>query len=300
MSLLELRSVAIGYGHHRVLEDINLTLERGEIVTLLGANGAGKSTLAKAVSGLLRPLNGSILLEGQPIGGLPPAERLRRGIAHVPEGRQIFAGMTVAENLALGAYAMSEKDTAAQLEKVWALFPLLRERMNDIAGNFSGGQQQMLAIARGLMAKPKILVLDEPSLGVAPLLVAEIFRLIVALRDQGITILLAEQNAKAALSIADRGYVFENGRITLSGAAKDLLNSPEIAERYLGMSGTAETSGAVATSLAEKLRGVLFAGDLEGGPWGICLPSFRAAQQGLTMVRNCAPENPFPPGNVRH
>ena len=253
-----MRSVAIGYGHHRVLEDINLTLERGEIVTLLGANGAGKSTLAKAVSGLLRPLSGSILLEGQPIEGLSPAERLRRGIAHVPEGRQIFAGMTVAENLALGAYAMSEKDTAAQLEKVWALFPLLRERMNDIAGNFSGGQQQMLAIARGLMAKPKILVLDEPSLGVAPLLVAEIFRLIVALRDQGITILLAEQNAKAALSIADRGYVFENGRITLSGAAKDLLNSPEIAERYLGMSGTAETSGAVAASLAERLRLVMF------------------------------------------
>jgi branched-chain amino acid transport system ATP-binding protein len=255
--LLELTSVAIGYGHHRVLEDINLTLERGEIVTLLGANGAGKSTLAKAVSGLLRPLSGSILLDSVPIEALPPAERLRAGIAHVPEGRQIFAGMTVAENLALGAYATPAKDYAAQLEKVWALFPVLRERMNDIAGNFSGGQQQMLAIARGLMAKPKILVLDEPSLGVAPVLVAEIFRLIVALREQGITILLAEQNARQALSIADRGYVFENGRITLSGSARDLLNSPEIAERYLGMSGTAETSGAVAASLAEKLRGVL-------------------------------------------
>ena len=260
MPLLELRSVAIGYGHHRVLEDVNLTLDRGEIVTLLGANGAGKSTLAKAVSGLLRLQAGSILLEGVPIEGMPPAERLRRGIAHVPEGRQIFAGMTVAENLALGAYAMSEKDAARQLETVGALFPVLRERMNGIAGNFSGGQQQMLAIARGLMARPKILVLDEPSLGVAPLLVAEIFRLIVALRQQGISILLAEQNARQALSIADRGYVFENGRITLSGAAKDLLNSREIAERYLGMSGTAETSDAVAASLAEKLRGVLFAG----------------------------------------
>jgi branched-chain amino acid transport system ATP-binding protein len=258
MPLLELKSVAIGYGHHRVLEDINLTLEGGEIVTLLGANGAGKSTLAKAVSGLLRPLSGSILLDSVPIESLPPAERLRRGIAHVPEGRQIFAGMTVAENLALGAYATPAKDTTAQLEKVWALFPVLRQRMNDIAGNFSGGQQQMLAIARGLMAKPKILVLDEPSLGVAPLLVAEIFRLIVALRQQGITILLAEQNARQALSIADRGYVFENGRITLSGAAKDLLNSREIAERYLGMSGTAETSSAAAASLAERLRGVLF------------------------------------------
>jgi branched-chain amino acid transport system ATP-binding protein len=258
MPLLELKSVAIGYGHHRVLEDINLTLERGEIVTLLGANGAGKSTLAKAVSGLLRPLSGAILLDSVSIEALPPAERLRRGIAHVPEGRQIFAGMTVAENLAIGAYATPVKDTTAQLEKVWALFPVLRERMNDIAGNFSGGQQQMLAIARGLMARPKILVLDEPSLGVAPLLVAEIFRLIVALREQGITILLAEQNARQALSIADRGYVFENGRMTLSGAARDLLNSREIAERYLGMSGTAETSGAVAASLAERLRGVLF------------------------------------------
>ena len=260
MSLLELKSLAIGYGHHRVLEDVNLTLERGEIVTLLGANGAGKSTLAKAVSGLLRPMAGSIRLDGEAIETLPPAERLRRGIAHVPEGRQIFAGMTVAENLALGAYAVSETDAAAQRDAVWALFPVLRERMNDIAGNFSGGQQQMLAIARGLMAKPKILVLDEPSLGVAPLLVAEIFRLIVALREQGITILLAEQNAKAALSIADRGYVFENGRITLSGAAKDLLNSPEIAERYLGMSGTTEASDAKGAALAAKLRGVMFAG----------------------------------------
>jgi branched-chain amino acid transport system ATP-binding protein len=267
MALLELKSLAIGYGHHRVLEDINLTLERGEIVTLLGANGAGKSTLAKAVSGLLRPQSGSILLEGETIDMLPPAERLRRGIAHVPEGRQIFAGMTVAENLALGAYAVSEADAAAQLQTVAALFPVLRDRMNDIAGNFSGGQQQLLAIARGLMAKPKILVLDEPSLGVAPLLVAEIFRLIVALRQQGISILLAEQNAKAALAVADRGYVFENGRITLSGAPKDLLNSREIAERYLGMSGTTEASDTAGAALAAKLRGVLFAeGEGAAGP----------------------------------
>jgi branched-chain amino acid transport system ATP-binding protein len=260
MPLLELKSLAIGYGHHRVLDDINLTLERGEIVTLLGANGAGKSTLAKAVSGLLRPQAGQVLLDGEAIEALPPAMRLRRGIAHVPEGRQIFAGMTVAENLALGAYAVPEADAAAQREAVWALFPVLRERMNDLAGNFSGGQQQMLAIARGLMARPKILVLDEPSLGVAPLLVAEIFRLIVALRQQGITILLAEQNAKAALSIADRGYVFENGRITLSGAAKDLLNSREIAERYLGMSATTDAPDAAGAALAARLRGVLFTG----------------------------------------
>jgi len=258
MPLLELQSVSVGYGSHSVLHDVNLTLERGEIVTLLGANGAGKSTLAKAISGLLRPQAGAIWLEGEPIEGLSPAERLRRGIAHVPEGRQIFAGMTVAENLALGAYAVSEADHAERLEAVWAMSPVLKARMNDIAGNFSGGQQQMLAIARGLMSRPKILLLDEPSLGVAPLLVAEIFRLIVRLRAQGITILLAEQNARQALSIADRGYVFENGRITLSGAARDLLNSPEIAERYLGMSGTTEASDAAGTALAARLQSVMF------------------------------------------
>jgi branched-chain amino acid transport system ATP-binding protein len=258
MPLLELKSVSVGYGRNRVLQNVNLTLERGEIVTLLGANGAGKSTLVKSISGLLRPEAGNILLDGAGIETLPPAERLRRGIAHVPEGRQIFAGMTVAENLDLGAYASSESDHAERLEFVFTLFPILRERMKDMAGNFSGGQQQMLAIARGLMSKPKILLLDEPSLGVAPLLVAEIFRLIVALRAQGITILLAEQNARQALSIADRGYVFENGKITLTGPSMDLLNSPDIAERYLGMGSATEVSGAASAALAGKLRSVLF------------------------------------------
>jgi branched-chain amino acid transport system ATP-binding protein len=258
MPLLELNSVSVGYGHNRVLHSVDLTLERGEIVTLLGANGAGKSTLVKSISGLLRTETGSIVLDGEPIEALPAAERLRRGIAHIPEGRQIFAGMTAAENLELGAYASSEADHAERLESVFALFPVLRERMRDIAGNFSGGQQQMLAIARGLMSKPRILLLDEPSLGIAPLLVAEIFRLIVGLRAQGITILLAEQNARQALSIADRGYVFENGKITLSGASKDLQNSPEIAERYLGMGSATEVSGAASAALAGKLRTVLF------------------------------------------
>jgi branched-chain amino acid transport system ATP-binding protein len=165
--------------------------------------------------------------------------------------------MTVAENLDLGAYAASGSDHAERLEAVWALFPILRERMKDLAGNFSGGQQQMLAIARGLMSKPKILLLDEPSLGIAPLLVDEIFRLIVTLRAQGITILLAEQNARQALSIADRGYVFENGKITLSGPSKDLLNSSEIAERYLGMGSATEVSQAASATLAGKLHTVL-------------------------------------------
>ena len=258
MALLELKNVCVGYARHRVLENVDLTLEQGEIVALLGANGAGKSTLAKAISGLLRLETGTILLEGEPIEALMPAERLRRGIAHVPEGRQIFAGMTVAENLELGAYASSETDHADRLDTVCALFPLLRQRMNDIAGNFSGGQQQMLAIARGLMSKPKILVLDEPSLGIAPLLVAEIFRMIEHLRAQGITILLAEQNARQALSIADRGHVFENGRITLEGRAADLLNSPHVAERYLGMGSAADVSASASDALASRLRNALF------------------------------------------
>ena len=265
MPLLELKSVSVGYGHNRVLHDVDLALERGEIVTLLGANGAGKSTLVKSISGLLRTETGNIVLDGEPIEALPAAERLRRGIAHIPEGRQIFAGMTVAENLELGAYASSEVDHAERLEFVWTLFPILRERMKDIAGNFSGGQQQMLAIARGLMSKPKILLLDEPSLGVAPLLVTEIFRLIVRLRAQGITILLAEQNARQALSIADRGYVFENGKITLAGPSVDLLNSPDIAERYLGMGSATEVSGAASDTLAGKLRNVMFPAASEAG-----------------------------------
>jgi branched-chain amino acid transport system ATP-binding protein len=258
MALLELRNICVAYGRHRVLENVDLTLEQDEIVTLLGANGAGKSTLAKAISGLLRVETGTILLEGEPIEALMPAERLRRGIAHVPEGRQIFAGMTVAENLELGAYSSSETDRAARLDTVCTLFPVLRERMNDIAGNFSGGQQQMLAIARGLMSRPKILVLDEPSLGIAPLLVAEIFHMIEHLRAQGITILLAEQNARQALSIADRGCVFENGRITLEGRAVDLLNSQDIAVRYLGMGSAADVSGPASDALALRLRNVLF------------------------------------------
>lgn len=182
MPLLELNSISVGYGRNRVLQNVDLTLERGEIVTLLGANGAGKSTLVKSISGLLHAGTGTILLDGEPIEALSPAERLRRGIAHVPEGRQIFAGMTVEENLDLGAYASADADHVERIDSVCRLFPILRERMKDMAGNFSGGQQQMLAIARGLMSKPKILLLDEPSLGVAPLLIAEIFRLIVALR----------------------------------------------------------------------------------------------------------------------
>lgn len=247
MPLLELRNLSVGYSRENVLHDVSLTLARGEIVTLVGANGAGKSTLVRSVSGLMLARKGEILLDGKPITRLSPAGRLALGIAHVPEGRQIFLGMTVAENLRMGGYGVanrSKESEAARLKRVCDLFPILRERFDHIAGNFSGGQQQLLAIARGLMSAPRVLVLDEPSLGVAPLLVTEIFQLIEKLRDEGLTILLAEQNARLALAIADRGYVFENGRVTLSGQARDLLKSPEIVEKYLGVGavGTKELS----------------------------------------------------------
>jgi len=237
MPLLELRNVSAGYARENVLRDVDLVLAKGEIVTLVGANGAGKSTLVRSVSGLLHARQGEILFDGKPITKLSPADRLSLGIAHVPEGRQIFLGMTVAENLRLGGYGAanrSKENEAAGLDRVCDLFPILRERFNHTAGNFSGGQQQLLAIARGLMSAPRVLILDEPSLGVAPLLVAEIFQMIERLRDEGLTILLAEQNARQALAIADRGYVVENGRVALSGRAKDLLESPEIVEKYLG------------------------------------------------------------------
>ena len=248
--ILEVEVLSVGYGRDPVLQSVDFDLLRGEIVTLVGANGAGKSTLLKAISGLMRPMRGRIRLEGRDLAGLGPAERLRLGIAHVPEGRQVFGGMSIRENLTLGGYIGA---APGRFEEVCALFPVLRERLDDAAGNLSGGQQQMLAIARGLMSGPRILLLDEPSLGLSPLLVAEVFRLIAQLRERGLTILLAEQNARAALAIADRGTVIENGRVTLSGPASDLLASPEIAERYLGVGGAKPASEGSAR-LAAQLR----------------------------------------------
>jgi branched-chain amino acid transport system ATP-binding protein len=194
-------------------------------------------------------MRGVIRLEGTDVTQMSTAIRLRRGIAHVPEGRQVFAGMTVAENLALGAGR-----GPSQLDFVCELFPVLRQRMNALAGNFSGGQQQMLAIARGLMSSPKLIILDEPSLGLSPLLVSEIFALIASLRARGLSVLLAEQNARAALAIADRGYVIENGRVVLHGPAGDLLHSPEIAARYLGVGLATSTSAAGSAAMAARLR----------------------------------------------
>jgi branched-chain amino acid transport system ATP-binding protein len=255
MPCIEIKKLFVGYSGTAALRDAALTLEKGEIVTLVGANGSGKSTLVKSISGLLKPLSGSVFFDGREITKLSPAARIHLGIVHVPEGRQIFAGMSVAENLSLGAYAVkNEAQKKRQYDHVCELFPFLTERLNDVAGNLSGGQQQLLAIARGMMSNPQVLLLDEPSLGVAPLLVAEIFKLVTRLRSEGITILLAEQNARQALSIADRAYVVENGAIGLHGRAKDLLASSEIAEKYLGAGSTQNKQVAVGLKMAQELR----------------------------------------------
>ncbi len=237
--MLELKGVSTGYDSANVVHEVDITVGAGEIVSLVGANGAGKSTLVKTISGLLAIRAGAIKLEGKRIDGLSPRARVLKGIAHVPEGRQVFGGLTVEENLRLGAYAqrkgLSETEMRKRIETVCERFPVLLERRREHVANLSGGQQQMLVIARGLMASPRILVLDEPSLGLAPVLVAEIFKMIAALRSEGRAILLSEQNAKLSLAISDRAYVIENGRVALSGTGKALLKNPEVAERYLGV-----------------------------------------------------------------
>ncbi|HVA15629.1 MAG TPA: ABC transporter ATP-binding protein [Stellaceae bacterium] len=258
---LELKRVSTGYEAVDVIHDIDLRVGEGEIVALVGANGAGKSTLVKAISGILPVRRGEVALDGQRIDRESPRARVLLGIAQVPEGRQVFGGLTVRENLRLGAYARGERD-AAQFEhsiaRVGALFPILLERRDVPAANLSGGQQQMLAIGRGLMAEPRILVLDEPSLGLAPVLVAEIFRLIASLRGQGRGILLSEQNARLSLAIADRAYVIENGRVALSGTGEELLHNAEVAERYLGVGkGVAVADSARHTQLAARLAALL-------------------------------------------
>jgi len=236
--MLEVRQLSAGYGGHAVVRDISLRLGKGEIVALVGANGAGKSTLAKAISGILAPQQGEILLDGVPIGRLSARARVLLGVVHVPEGRQVFGGLSIAENLRLGAWTQRRLGAQAiekRMRQVCERFPVLLERLHEPAGTLSGGQQQMLAIARGLMAEPRLLLLDEPSLGLSPILVVEIFRLVQALRAQGISILLAEQNARLSLGIADRGYVIETGRVALEGSGAQLLAMREVAERYLGV-----------------------------------------------------------------
>ena len=233
--LLELRDVRAGYGPVDVLHGITLEVRRGEIVCLIGANGAGKSTTLMCISRINRLRGGSIRFDGADITGERADRLVPRGLAQVPEGRRIFPRLTVLENLEMGAYTRSDRDAIADdLDGVFRLFPVLRERTAQLGGTLSGGEQQMLAIGRALMGKPRLLMMDEPSMGIAPILVSRIFEAIRELRDRGMTVLLVEQNARAALRLSDRGYVLETGRITLTDSGAALLASPKVREAYLG------------------------------------------------------------------
>jgi branched-chain amino acid transport system ATP-binding protein len=238
VSLLELDDLHVHYGGIKALKGISIRIDPGQIVTLVGANGAGKSTTLRAISGLLRPVQGRILLEGRSLVGVPPHQIVKKGVSHVPEGRIVFAPLSVADNLDLGAYLRRDrKGIEEDRKKVFALFPRLKERVRQASGTLSGGEQQMLAIGRALMARPKILLMDEPSLGLAPLLVREIFGVIREIRERGTTIVLVEQNARMALAVADVGYVLETGTIKLTDRADALLANPFVQEAYLGGSG---------------------------------------------------------------
>ncbi|WP_455724859.1 ABC transporter ATP-binding protein [Dysosmobacter welbionis] len=232
--MLKVSDINVYYGAIHAIKGVSFEVNPGEVVTLIGANGAGKSTTLQTVSGLLHSRTGSIEFLGENLMGVPAHKVVVKGLAQVPEGRRVFLQMTVEENLEMGAYTRSGGDIDADLEKVYAYFPRLMERRRQIAGTLSGGEQQMLAMGRALMSRPKLLMLDEPSMGLAPILVEQIFKIIQTLHEAGTTILLVEQNAQAALSIADRGYVLETGKIVTSGTGTELLASPEIKKAYLG------------------------------------------------------------------
>jgi branched-chain amino acid transport system ATP-binding protein len=235
--MLRLTSIDASYGRVKALRGISLHVDAGEIVTLIGANGAGKSTTLEVVSGLIRPDGGTIIFDGEDVSSWRPSKLVRGGIAHVPEGREVFGSLTVEDNLLLGAYPRprgSREEIAADLQAQFERFPRLHERRRQLAGSLSGGEQQMLALARGLMSRPKLLMLDEPSLGLAPIIAKDFLSEVEKLREEGLTVLLVEQNARAALRIADRGYVVETGRIVLDGTAQDLLDNPEVQRAYLG------------------------------------------------------------------
>ncbi|HEY54145.1 MAG TPA: ABC transporter ATP-binding protein [Caldilineae bacterium] len=235
MALLELENVHSYYGNIHALKGISLTVEQGEIVTLIGANGAGKSTTLKTISGIIDPRKGSVRLEGEDLVAYRAHEVVSKGVIQVPEGRRIFTRLTVRENLEMGAFLRNDtQEIKKDLEWVFSLFPRLEERQNQVGGTLSGGEQQMLATGRALMARPRILLMDEPSMGLAPVLVDLIFDTIKDLNEQGMTILLVEQNALLALDVADRGYVLETGMITLAGDAKELAANPQVKEAYLG------------------------------------------------------------------
>ena len=232
--ILKVDNINVYYGAIHAIKGVSFHVDRGEVVTLIGANGAGKSTTLQTISGLLRSRTGSVEFLGENISRLPPHKIVERGLAQVPEGRRIFLQMTVQENLEMGAYTRSGSGVDEDLEKVFAQFPRLKERRRQVAGTLSGGEQQMLAIGRALMSSPKLLMLDEPSMGLAPILVEQIFDIIRRLHENGTTILLVEQNAQMALSVADRAYVMETGCITLSGTGKELAESDAVRKAYLG------------------------------------------------------------------
>ncbi|MDT8396521.1 MAG: ABC transporter ATP-binding protein [bacterium] len=236
--MLKVRNITTYYGRIQVLHGVSIHVGEGEIVALIGANGAGKTTLINAVSGILKIAEGSIKLGEREIGNLPPERIVKAGLSQVPEGRLIFSPLTVEDNLRLGAYiryrAKEKEEIKEDLEKIYELFPVLRQRSEQMAGMLSGGEQQMLALGRALMANPRLILLDEPSLGLAPIIAAGIFRTIAGLRDKGVTVLLVEQNARAALALADRGYVIETGSVVLQDKAERLLSNPEVQRAYLG------------------------------------------------------------------
>jgi len=236
--MLEVEALSVWYGQRRALENVSLRVAEGEIVTLLGANGSGKSTTLRAISGLVRPQRGRVVFRGQDLARCSADRIVAAGIGHVPEGREIFVDFSVRENLLAGAHLVARHEVAARLEAAWTLFPTLRDRRAQRAGTLSGGEQQMLAIARALMTRPRLLLLDEPSLGLAPRLTREIFRVIERINGTGVTVLLVEQNARRALAVAARGYVLETGRVALSGRSAELVNDPRIRAAYLGLAET--------------------------------------------------------------
>ncbi len=234
--MLELNRINTFYGKIQALRDVSLKVEDGEIVTLIGANGAGKSTTLMSICGVIHPRSGEILFDGKPIQQLPAPEIVKRGISQVPEGRLIFPELTVRENLDLGAFLRTDKKGIADdMEYVFQLFPILRERVSQTGGTLSGGEQQMMALGRALMAKPRLLLLDEPSLGLAPIIIQQIFKIIQKVNEDGTTVFLVEQNANQALHIANRGYVMENGVVVMEGKAQELLSSEKVRKAYLGM-----------------------------------------------------------------
>ena len=234
--MLEINNLNVSYGAIHAIHDVSLTVNDGEIVSLIGANGAGKTTILHTITGLKKAESGSMIYDGHDLTKTEPSKIITLGMAHVPEGRHIFPAMTVAENLEMGAYIRNDKDGIQQsVKEVFERFPRLKERRKQLAGTLSGGEQQMLAVGRALMSNPKIILMDEPSMGLSPLLVKEIFHIIQEVHKQGITVLLVEQNAKMALSIADRAYVLETGSISMSGDAKELLNNEQVKKAYLGL-----------------------------------------------------------------